>query len=231
MGQDNLAQERTSPRRQPDKRTIDMTRTIARLLSLTSALALAALFAPGAAKAGNLADIKQVGDSQSVQVTQEGAWNAVRINQGLSSLPEFPGGEGLAQPNTDLPQWSGRSQGNSVSVQQNGTGLGVLAQQAGHGNAITVDQRGTANGAVLMQSGRRNTISVTQRNGFNFAEISQNGEDLSAIVHQRGGNVTHLQQDADGTRGFVPGAEGLPVWIDSASRTITVRQTNVWSSP
>ena len=219
-----------------------MTRTIARLLSLTSALALAALFAPGAAKAGNLADIKQVGDSQSVQVTQEGAWNAVRINQGLSSLPEFPGGEGLAQPNTDLPQWNGRSQGNSVSVQQNGTGLGVLAQQAGHGNAITVDQGGTANGAVLMQSGRRNTISVTQsgrrntisviqRNGFNSAEISQNGEDLSAIVHQRGGNVTHLQQDADGTRGFVSRAEGLPVRIDSASRTITVRQTNVWSSP
>ena len=118
-----------------------------------------------------------------------------------------------------------------MSVQQDGYGLGVLAQQAGHGNAITVDQRGVANGAVLLQSGRDNTISVTQRNGFNFAGISQNGEDLSAIVHQRGGNVTHLEQDANGTRGFVPAAEGLPVWIDSASSSITVRQTNLWSSP
>jgi hypothetical protein len=166
-----------------------------------------------------------------VQVTQEGALNEVRINQGLSGLPEFPGGAALAELNTDLPQWNGRSQGNSVSVQQNGYGLGVLAQQAGHGNAITVDQRGVANGAVLLQSGRRNTIALTQENGFNFAGISQNGEDLSAIVHQRGRIVTQLHQDADGTRGYVKRASGLPVRIDSGSRSITVRQTNVWSSP
>jgi hypothetical protein len=200
-----------------------------RLLTLTGALALAALAAPGGTQAGNLADITQVGDHQSVQVTQDGGVNYAGVVQGRSALPNVPGA-GRLERQFALPQWDGPSEANDISIEQDGYGNGVLATQAGHGNDIAIEQDGFGNGALLSQAGRNNTLTVTQRNGFNFAAVTQNGEDLRAVVHQRGGIVTQLQQDNSGTRGSVNRAFGLPIEIESQSTDITVRQTNVWSS-
>ncbi|PQO23934.1 hypothetical protein C2I36_05425 [Rhodobacteraceae bacterium WD3A24] len=92
--------------------------------------------------------------------------------------------------------------GNSVTIEQWGSGNAVGGAQSGHGQRLSVYQDGWSNTSINTQDGYRNRTVVGQRGHRNTADTDQRGRGNIAGVAQFGGH-NEAEVDQRGRRNAV----------------------------